>query len=120
MAPTATRWQPGLRASYCSASKPDFCAVTTIESSAGCAALRLKVKSVYSRRIGIVVAAFLCLTVSAAIACGPDFPWQLLDDRPATFKATPANSFAYEAVRLGSPPADGLKAIEGDDSIALA
>ncbi|MGA2411989.1 MAG: hypothetical protein ABSG46_16590 [Candidatus Binataceae bacterium] len=66
------------------------------------------------------VIALLCLTVSIVLACGPDFPWQLLDDRPATFKATPANSFDYEAVRLVGRPRDRLKAVEGDDPDALA
>ena len=63
---------------------------------------------------------FTCLTVvglgiSAALACGPDFPWQLLDDRIATLKATPANSFAFEAVRLAPTPSDNLRAVENQD-----
>ncbi len=33
-------------------------------------------------------------------ACGPDFPNQLLDHRAATLKATPQNSFAWEAQHL--------------------
>ncbi|MFC4278812.1 hypothetical protein [Achromobacter aloeverae] len=37
---------------------------------------------------------------SLVIACGPEFPPQLLDDRAATLNATPANSFAYEATHL--------------------
>ena len=74
----------------------------------------------YSRRFGLIVAACLCLPVSVAIACGPFFPWQLLDDRPATFKATPANSFVFEAMRLVPLPGGKLKAIEGDDPNALA
>jgi cellulose synthase operon protein C len=75
---------------------------------------------VYTHRFGVIIGAALCLTVSIAMACGPDFPWQLLDDRPATFKATPANSFAFEAVRLVTPSRVKLTAIEDDDANALA
>ncbi len=74
----------------------------------------------YTRRFGVLAGTVLCLTVSIALACGPEFPWQLLDDRPATFKATPANSFAFEAVRLVPPMTGKLRAIEGDDPNALA
>ena len=48
---------------------------------------------------------------SVSIACGPFFSWQLLDDRTATLKSTPKNSFTYEVVRLVHP-ADHLKAVE--------
>jgi cellulose synthase operon protein C len=68
----------------------------------------------YGRRFAII-GAFLCVTVSLALACGPDFPWQLLDNRPDTFKATPANSFEFEVMRLAAPPKDGLKAVEISD-----
>lgn len=56
----------------------------------------------------------LALTLAAAgttlvIACGPDFPAQLLDDRQATLYSTPANSFAYEATHL-LPSTVGVKA----------
>ncbi|WP_448189282.1 tetratricopeptide repeat protein [Azospirillum sp. sgz301742] len=56
------------------------------------------------------------MAVSGAIACGPDFPWQLLDRREETLKAAPANSFAFEAARLVPAPDDGLKPVEGDDA----
>jgi hypothetical protein len=52
------------------------------------------------------------------IACGPDFPAQLLDDRSGTLRGTPANSFAYEATHL-VPSGDSMKAVEAsyyDDS----
>jgi hypothetical protein len=52
--------------------------------------------------------------IAGAIACGPDFPWQLLDDRNQTLKATPENSFAFEAAHLVPKPADQLKAAELD------
>lgn len=51
----------------------------------------------------------------AAIACGPFFPWQLLDDRAATLKATPVNSFGFEASHLAAKPNDKLKPVETVD-----
>ncbi|HUC62665.1 MAG TPA: hypothetical protein VMF53_11995 [Alphaproteobacteria bacterium] len=45
---------------------------------------------------------------SIALACGPDFPWQLLDNRKATLSATPINSFAFEAIHLLPEPSDAL------------
>ena len=54
----------------------------------------------------------LLFGASIAIACGPFFPWQLLDDRTFTLKSTPANSFAFEAAHLVPPPHDHLKAVE--------
>jgi hypothetical protein len=45
------------------------------------------------------------------IACGPDFPAQLLDDRKGTLLATPSNSFAYEASHL-VPAGDSLRSVE--------
>src|SRR5258708_29444594 len=59
-----------------------------------------------------LVAAMLLLGASVAIACGPYFPWQLLDDRTFTLKSTPTNSFAFEASHLVPPPRDRLKAVE--------
>jgi cellulose synthase operon protein C len=61
---------------------------------------------------GIVI----LLSVTATLACGPFFPWQLLDNRAATLKETPANSFAFEAAHLESPSTDRLKALEGAPS----
>lgn len=58
------------------------------------------------------LAALLLLTgTGIVIACGPDFPAQLLDDRAATLRSTPANSFGYEAARLVSA-GDALRALE--------
>jgi tetratricopeptide (TPR) repeat protein len=51
--------------------------------------------------------------IGVAWACGPDFPNQLLLDRARTLKATPVNSFAYEAEHLRTP-GDELKAKETD------
>jgi hypothetical protein len=67
---------------------------------------------VYNHK-GLAACIVACLSVSIALACGPDFPWQLLDDRAGTLKATPANSFAFEAARLAPTPRDQLKATEG-------
>lgn len=58
-------------------------------------------------------------------ACGPDFPSQLLDRREATLKATPQNSFAFEAAQL-LPATDELpddetaEAPKADDAAATA
>lgn len=61
------------------------------------------------------LAAALLLACAAGagivIACGPEFPPQLLDDRAGTLQGTPANSFAYEAARL-TPATDALRANE--------
>ena len=61
------------------------------------------------------LAAALLLACAAGagivIACGPEFPPQLLDDRASTLQGTPANSFAYEAARL-VPATDALRASE--------
>ena len=46
---------------------------------------------------------------SIALACGPFFPWQLLENRNDTLKTTPANSFAFEAQHLVAPVQDHLK-----------
>jgi hypothetical protein len=54
----------------------------------------------------------LLFVADVAIACGPFFPWQLLDDRGVTLKSTPKNSFAFEAQHLLAPPKDKLHAVE--------
>jgi len=55
--------------------------------------------------------ATMAVVAGVAWACGPDFPNQLLDDRAATLKATPVNSFAYEVAHLRKA-GDALKAKE--------
>ncbi|HXP76900.1 MAG TPA: hypothetical protein VN823_22390 [Stellaceae bacterium] len=57
----------------------------------------------------------LALGASVALACGPNFPWQLLDNRQTTLTATPSNSFAYEVAHLSRAPADSPKAVEFDE-----
>jgi hypothetical protein len=59
----------------------------------------------------MVVGVLAPIGISAALACGPFFPTRLLDDRAATLRAAPVNSFAFEAGRLVTP-SDDLKAIE--------
>ena len=61
----------------------------------------------------LLVAGLLgCAAVGAVLACGPDFPWQLLDDRVMTLKSTPANDFYYELPKLLTKPGDSLKPVE--------
>ncbi|MET0618025.1 MAG: hypothetical protein ABWZ54_09635 [Luteibacter sp.] len=57
--------------------------------------------------IGIVLA----LAGAVTWACGPWFPTQMLDDRDATLKAVPQNTFAFEAAHL-LPATDTLVAVE--------
>src|SRR5260370_16345759 len=75
----------------------------------------------YGRRLAIAIVLF-ALSVPIALACGPDFPWQLLSNRAGTLRATPKNSFAFEAAHLVAPPKDKLKAVEdafpSSDSLA--
>jgi hypothetical protein len=65
----------------------------------------------YGRRLAIAIVLF-ALSVPIALACGPNFPWQLLSDRAGTLRATPKNSFAFETAHLVAPPKDKLKALE--------
>jgi hypothetical protein len=67
-----------------------------------------------SRRKAIATALFVCMGAGVALACGPFFPWQLLDARNETLKATPKNSFAFEAAHLVAAPKDHLKAVEAN------
>ncbi len=60
----------------------------------------------------VFAALALVVATSVGFACGPFFPWQLLDDRAATLKATPNNSFAWEAAHLLTVPADAPRAFE--------
>ena len=72
------------------------------------------------RHLRIAVALALPLGAAVVIACGPDFPLQVLDDRAGTLKATPANSFAYEASHLAqmAPGSDKLQANENENAYA--
>lgn len=67
----------------------------------------------YGHRLALA-ALLVAAGATIAMACGPFFPWQLLDDRNETLKATPSSSFAFEAAHLIAPPKDRLKAVEAD------
>ena len=65
----------------------------------------------------ITIAALVAVAaVGGALACGPDFPWQLLDDRHATMTEPVAFGFSFDATRLVAPPQDRLRAAEQLDS----
>jgi len=70
---------------------------------------------VNTKHLRIAVALAIPFSAAVVIACGPDFPLQVLDDRAGTLKATPANSFAYEAAHLVKP-GDALLANESDSA----
>jgi len=53
--------------------------------------------------------------VGSALACGPDFPWQLLDDRHTTMTEPVAFGFSFDATRLVAAPQDRLRAVEHPD-----
>jgi hypothetical protein len=58
-----------------------------------------------------------CMAASAALACGLDFGWQLLDNRAATLDTMPINNtFAFAAARLAPSPKDALHAVEPEYS----
>lgn len=64
-------------------------------------------------RFGVMaLAAAACIGV--ALACGPNFPWQLLDSREGTVKAPVELNFAFEMSRLVDAPKDSLRAVEAD------
>jgi len=69
------------------------------------------------KHLRIAAAVALPFGAAVVIACGPDFPLQVLDDRAGTLKATPANSFAYEASHLAQS-SDKLQANENENAYA--
>jgi hypothetical protein len=56
--------------------------------------------------------ALLLGTALPALACGPDFPQQLLADRRDTLLVLPEGTFDFEVSRLSPAPTDKFKAIE--------
>jgi len=65
----------------------------------------------------IALAALVAVAaVGGALACGPDFPWQLLDDRHTTMTEPVAFGFSFDASRLVAAPRDTLRAVEPSDS----
>jgi hypothetical protein len=65
-----------------------------------------------NRRAALFAAIFLSCASSLALACVIDLPNQLLADRPATFKETVPNSFAFELAKLTGKADDRLKPVE--------
>lgn len=63
----------------------------------------------------VVAAAVAVACLGAALACGPFFPWQLLDDRDQTMADPIGLSFNFEASRLVIAPKDNLKLVEPRD-----
>lgn len=67
----------------------------------------------------VALYALACVVpLSAALACGPDFPQNLLDDRKASLLDLPDGTFAFEAAHLLTAPEDHLRAVEPDDADA--
>ncbi len=64
------------------------------------------------KKIAYAASGLLVLGAATVVACGPDFPLQLLDDRAGTLRNTPNNSFAWEVAHLVTPT-DKLQADEG-------
>src|SRR5438128_6791237 len=91
---------------------------TTRASSAGRAAPNLGGNSMSRHRIAIV-ACIAVATVGGALACGPDFPWQLLDDRQTTMTEPVAFGFSFDAIRLVAAPQDMLRAVEQLDGSTM-
>lgn len=65
-----------------------------------------------SRKHLFCALAVLLGTAKPALACGPDFPQQLLADRRDTLLVLPEGTFDFEVSRLLPAPTDKFKAIE--------
>ncbi|MCI1014041.1 hypothetical protein HWE04_09260 [Herbaspirillum sp. C7C2] len=63
-------------------------------------------------RVACALSGLLVLGAATVVACGPDFPLQLLDDRAGSLRNTPANSFTWETAHLVTAT-DRLQADEG-------
>lgn len=62
-----------------------------------------------------VFGAIAAAAIGGAIACGPDFPWQLLSNRNETMTEPTWLDFGYDTARLVPPPRDSLRAMEQPD-----
>jgi tetratricopeptide (TPR) repeat protein len=62
-----------------------------------------------------IVALVAAAGIGGALACGPDFPWQLLDDRSATLLDAPAGLSFLSQLRSLVTPQGPLKVVEHDD-----
>ena len=65
-----------------------------------------------SRKHLFCALALLLGTAMPALACGPDFPQQLLADRRDTLLALPEGTFDFEVSRLSPAPTDKFKVVE--------
>jgi cellulose synthase operon protein C len=63
-------------------------------------------------RTSLLIAMSAC--ASLALACGPEFPNRLLDDRSGSLQDLPIGSFDFEMKRLLSDPKDALVPVEID------
>src|SRR6266540_3288089 len=68
----------------------------------------------FNRFTVAALAAAAC--IGAALACGPMFPWQLLDNRDRTMSDRVELNFAFEASRLVSVADNRLRAVEGAET----
>ena len=68
-----------------------------------------------STRSGLFVLAIVA-SIGVALACGPNFPWQIFDDRAETVAEPIELNFAFEIKRLAPKPADKLVAVEPEDT----
>src|SRR6187399_124902 len=108
-APTASAWSRPRRSR--SPAPADACAHRNAGSSAGHDALTRKGNSMSLRRIAIAGLIGIC-SIGAALACGPFFPWQLLDDRKATLTESLDLGFASEVKRLMTGTPGNLPVVE--------
>src|SRR3984893_2935207 len=90
-------------------------APTASASSAGHAA-RSRGRSSMSFNRMVVVALLVIAAIGGALACGPDFPWQLLNSRDQTVSDRVELNFAFEATHLVDVAGDGPRAVERDDT----
>src|ERR1700733_8466702 len=104
----------GSRASLLNASKMGSWRGISGHLSAGCAARRLRWRFLSNRKLPLIASVLAGLFgASDMLACGPDFPWDLLTNRTATLDTMPINNtFAYTAARLAPSRKDDLHAIE--------
>ena len=64
----------------------------------------------------VVVALLVIAGIGGALACGPNFPWQLLNNRDQTVSDRVELNFAFEATHLVDVAGDGPRAVERDDT----
>src|SRR5437660_741791 len=83
------------------------CTLAPSDASAGCIVelwknlRRMNMKPIKLRSLAAGLA--FALVPAFSIACGPDFPAELLGDRAATMGDLPEGAFYFEASRLVAP-----------------